>query len=212
MKDGFIVILCILNISIYSFIGLNYEAFQQVISYQADSTNTTSEQTLPLSSSITKILHSSPLLKPQASWSGTLSIPKLNITSPVNFPGNESSLSAEEWLKKGVLSISPHPLQNKTSQTIIFGHSSDYSWNQNPYGSIFALLPQLELGDEILLELNNQKLIYKVEEKIQTDPSLTEIINRPKKGQQIILSTCYPIGFFSERLNIIASLVSSSLY
>ena len=109
-----------------------------------------------------------------------------------------------------MLSISPHPLQNKTSQTIIFGHSSDYSWNQNPYGSIFALLPQLELGDEILLELNNQKLIYKVEEKIQTDPSLTEIINRPKKGQQIILSTCYPIGFFSERLNIIASLVSSS--
>jgi len=230
MKNTIIGILSTANILIYSFIGLNYDSFQRIIMYKwYREINTESQgesskfqnskgqeqsreikeykkegiegknKTLTISSTRTKF----------SNWEGTLLIPKIQIESKVQHSENASSEDFHSFLTEGAISLTPFIPPSKDGQMIIFGHSSDYLWNNNPYGSLFSLLPELEEGDIIQLTHQRKTFDYEVTHTQITSSDLKPLLKENADSNELILSTCYPIGFFSKRYNVVASPISS---
>jgi LPXTG-site transpeptidase (sortase) family protein len=204
-KDLIICALSSLNILMFSFIGFNYEAFKKMNEYQASTKElpnfdhvawqiirNASPQESPISSPEEKTLAMQP-----ADTTTFLSIPKLNLLAPIKHSSNHEDISKS--LEQGVLSLNSWP----NRQTVLFGHSSDYPWRNNPFGTVFTLIPQLQPGDEILLTNNTSTSRYTVKSTQITDSKLTGLIGNTTENE-LILSTCYPIGFFSKRFNVIA--------
>jgi sortase A len=223
MRDLLLCLTITANLLIYGFIGLNYGAFKQVISYKSKiiieeqpiTTNhslqtTHSKSPKPPASSLklrasSKSLSLSKTKKDLSTWQGTLSIPSIDITAPIQHEPGSTVSDIQDLLSEGTMSLSPFISPNKDERMIIFGHSSDYRWKNNPYASIFALLPQIKVGDTITMTHQNQTFAYTVKKTQITAPDLHELIEEKPKHNELILSTCYPIGFFSQRFNVIAT-------
>ncbi len=221
MRDLLLCFIITLNLMIYGFISLNYGAFQQVISYKGKglekshkpssldpkpSTPDSRDPKPPASSlklsSKSLTLHSSK--EASNSWQGNLSIPILGIESPIQHQPETSVSDIQNILEEGLMSLSPFIPPSQDERMIIFGHSSDYRWKENPYSNIFALLPQIRVGDSISMTHHNQKFAYRVKKTQITSPDLHELIQEKPQHNELILSTCYPIGFFSQRFNVVA--------
>ncbi|MGE3340502.1 MAG: sortase [Candidatus Altimarinota bacterium] len=210
IKDLLICVFSSLNILLFSFIGLNYEAFKKVNHYQAAAKefpefdhlvwNIIHRLGKPVPSQNPETLRGS--VETTTTKSLFLSIPKLNILSPIYLPQNSEAI--DESLQKGIVSLTPFLKPEHPGQNILFGHSSDYPWNNNPFGTIFTLLPKLENGDEILITRGEELVRYQVLSTSITDPQLSGLVGNTDQ-HQLILSTCYPIGFFSKRYNVIAT-------
>lgn len=216
MRDLVLCLLVTANLLVYGFIGLNYGAFQQVLSYksQPQAPDIVSEASnLPpqtsafkpqASSSSSKSLSLKDTKKSLQYWQGTLHIPRLNISAPISYHPETSIADIQNVLSEGTMSLSPFIPPSVDKQMVIFGHSSDYSWRDNPYHDIFALLPQLVAGDTIKLTHKKRDFWYQITNTQVTDPELTGVVQENPDHNQLILSTCYPIGFFGQRFNVIA--------
>jgi|CXWL01.1.fsa_nt_gi LPXTG-site transpeptidase (sortase) family protein len=134
----------------------------------------------------------------------TLSIPSLNLTAPIVFHDHLSSEEAQKKLEEGAISLNEFIPPSEAGQTIIFGHSSDYPWRNNPYANVFTLLPELQAGDVITIHHENSIYKYEVVKSVITPTDLEGVIESDPSGNELILSTCYPIGFFSKRFNVVA--------
>jgi LPXTG-site transpeptidase (sortase) family protein len=210
-KDLLICALASLNMIIFSFIGFHYEAFQKLNSYSAQA-----QQSINFDQVFFRLqqefspenLHAAADPIPDivseviSSELTFLSIPKLNLRTPVNFPSHLGEIT--EHLQMGTLGLTPFISPQLPGQNIIFGHSSDYPWKNNEFGTIFTLLPQLQQGDEITITRGEKQHLYRVQKSLITDNKLTGIIGSTQ-SHELILSTCYPIGFFNKRYNVVAT-------
>lgn len=140
-----------------------------------------------------------------------LVIPKLNLISPVSENHEGRKESALTHLMQGVIAINGFIPPQENGQTVILGHSSDYPWRNNPYSTIFTLLPQLKPGDEIKILEGNRNVLYQVKRTMITDDKLTGLLTEATSSNELILSTCYPIGFFSQRFNVVATPTKKNL-
>lgn len=209
IKDLIICVLSSLNILMFSFIGLNYEAFKKVNHYLAvtqefpkfDHLVWNITHRISTSESLTTASKNQEQISNNEETSIYLSIPKLNLLSPVEYAKNPETVN--EYLQKGIISLTPFLTPEIPGQNVLFGHSSDYPWNNNPFGTIFTLLPQLQSGDEILITRGEELIRYQVRSSSITDPQLSGLL-RKSQQHELILSTCYPIGFFNKRYNVIA--------
>ncbi|MDP2691986.1 MAG: sortase [Candidatus Gracilibacteria bacterium] len=220
LRDTTLCVLSTLNILLFTFLGLNQGALREKLNYTLPTAKAAAEfETIisqlqqNLSTSTLKVEPSTPVqthsyaslphaqpstLNPQPSLS-FLAIPKIHLLAPVH--SNTQKDQIQETLEKGIISLKDdlHP-----GQTILFGHSSDYTWNENPYSTIFTLLPILQAGDHIQILKENQTQEYIVEKTVITDPELTGLASE-QGSEKLILSTCYPLGFTSQRFNVIAT-------
>lgn len=192
-RDAGICFLASLNILIFTFIGLNQEAFQKIRAYEVRPASLSfDEMVVSIQRHISRTSMSS---------APVVSIPKISVHAPLVELNSFSSI--DEGLRQGIVSLSAFsPTDEKPA--IVYGHSSDYPWNQNPFSTVFTLLPKLEIGDSITIQKNQQIYHYRVEKTLITDEHLTGL-NQAVKKNDLVLSTCYPIGFFSKRFNVIAS-------
>lgn len=89
----------------------------------------------------------------------------------------------------------------------IFGHSSNYPWVKSDYNDIFALLDNLETGDEIIVYYNQKKYTYLVTDRAVVKPGDVKTLeSRDPNKKELSLMTCWPIGTTLERLIIFAEL------
>ncbi|MDZ4216975.1 MAG: sortase, partial [Candidatus Gracilibacteria bacterium] len=165
-KDLIICTLSSLNILLFSFIGFNYEAFQKLNTYQ------TAAKAFPnfdhiaweiihdLSATTSAHQETTTDPDPRPEPSVLISIPRLNLLAPIKQTGNPENIT--QTLEQGVLSLQTFNPSEPSGQTILFGHSSDYPWKNNPFGTVFTLLPKLQPGDEILITKNHQVTRYTV--------------------------------------------------
>ena len=217
LRDLLICVLSSCNILIFSFIGLNYEAFEKVTHFEVQNVQAALEfdqitldlqQSLMQKKAVVKRNHRSLGSQPRTAGQNSqprtagqyLVIPKIHLIAPIT-----SGEDIDQALQQGVLAVQA----NHSSQTILFGHSSDYPWNRNPYSTIFTLLPKLEPGDNIEIIRGEETLAYTVQKTSVTDPQLSGLVGNFNSENQLILSTCYPIGFYSKRFNVIASPIKS---
>lgn len=187
-KNFAITILASLNLLLFSFLGLHQDLLR--LAFLPTFSLTLTDPTLHLEQRFIQNAL-------------TLQIPKIQVSAPL-LMGREKK-DIEELLSQGALSIGPYTPPPEKGRTLIFGHSSDYPWKENLYSTLFANLSKLSPGDSILITSGEHHYEYRVRETLISDRDLSTVLASPVAQNELVLSTCYPIGLFSKRLNVIAS-------
>lgn len=99
-------------------------------------------------------------------------------------------------------------LPGEKGNVFITGHSSlPQFYRPGNFKAIFANLPKVKKGDEIIVDAGGQKFEYIVEGLKIVDPSETWVINPPDNtGRYISLMTCVPPGLYLKRLIVLGRL------
>ncbi|EKD47984.1 MAG: hypothetical protein ACD_65C00187G0002, partial [uncultured bacterium] len=80
-------------------------------------------------------------------------------------------------------------------------------WDDGQYKEIFALLSEVQVGEEIEVYYNQQKFIYEITEKKEVMPSEVDVLSQPTDQKQITLMTCTPVGTNLKRLIVKGNLM-----
>lgn len=99
-------------------------------------------------------------------------------------------------------------LPGEKGNVFISGHSSlPQFYRPGNFKAIFANLPEVKKGDEIIVDAGGQRFEYIVEGLKIADPSEIWVINSPDNtGRYISLMTCVPPGLYLKRLIILGKL------
>lgn len=138
-----------------------------------------------------------------------IGIPDLGIRAPVLLPSRTHWDSQhwnllEEQMQVGMLYGTvayPHSLRPGAGGSLfIAGHSSPPSERaqESAYGAVFASLPEIEAGMQIVLTDGDERFSYVVTETFIVNASDTGILE-PEKGDTLTLITCYPVGTTRQR-------------
>ena len=117
----------------------------------------------------------------------------------------DQTRAAEDALEKSLVQEKGSARPGETGNVIIFGHSAlPAFFRAGNYETIFARLPELIYGDEIVLKSDGNDYVYTVREK-RIVAAETDLLNlKLVSGQNLILVTCFPPGLTTERLLVIA--------
>tara|TARA_Y100000310_G_scaffold218027_1_gene219161 strand:+ start:154 stop:858 length:705 start_codon:yes stop_codon:yes gene_type:complete len=143
-----------------------------------------------------------------------ISIPSLGISAPVLLP-SLTYWYAYAWamlekqmqagLNYGAVAY-PHSVAPGTDgNLIIAGHSSppDEKSEKSAYGHLFAKLPEIAIGEEIIVS----DVTYRVQDKFVVSPSETSILAQQEDESILKMITCYPVGTTTNRMIIVAKKV-----
>lgn len=83
-------------------------------------------------------------------------------------------------------------------KTVLFGHSSNYSWVKSQYNEVFRYLNQLDPGDEISIDFQGQHLRYRVTKEEIVGPETASIVTNYGR-EELVLFTCWPYLSSRER-------------
>jgi sortase A len=142
-----------------------------------------------------------------------LVIASLGIEAPIVYVNEKNETVYQNALKNGVVHYPDTALPGQPGNVYIFGHSSDYVWSMGEYKTVFALLPQIDMGADIQVS-NSQGEIFHysvIETKVvgPRDLSVLDQFNREKSV--LTLQTSYPLGTALQRYIVVAELQSSNL-
>ncbi len=150
-------------------------------------------------------------------YENRISIPSLNVNAPIVEPTlGVEALQAKDWgtledqirstLLQGVVHYPGTAEPGQTGNAFLTGHSSNVFWELSDYNTVFALLPQLEMGEDILINYKQKEYHYTVTAKREVTPDDVSIL---KQGNEKILTlvTCTPVGTTLKRLVVTAELV-----
>jgi len=124
-----------------------------------------------------------------------LVVPRLSINVPVSKNvdiGNASEISY--YLKSGVAHAKDTALPDEKGTVFIFGHSSDFPWNNNKFGTIFSTLDTLSAGDDVALWYRGKNYKYKVNQVSIVNSNVTLGSLSISTPDRLILSSCWPVG------------------
>ncbi len=104
--------------------------------------------------------------------------------------------------------LSGSALPGERGNVFITGHSSlTQFYKLGNYKAVFSKLPELEVGDNIILDVSGTQYKYVVEGLKTFDPKDISVVNPPdQKGRYLSLMTCVPPGFKTKRLIVLAKL------
>jgi sortase A len=119
-------------------------------------------------------------------------IPTINVDAPV--------VEGDDWesLKKGAGHHIGSANPGERGNSVISAHN-------DIYGEIFRDLPELNVGDEILVHTQTQAYRYVVEQTRIIEPTEVSVM-APTSTPVLTLITCYPYGIDSHRIVVIAGL------
>lgn len=121
---------------------------------------------------------------------GFISIPKINVDLPI-FHGTE-----DEKLQNGSghLIGSSLPTGDTGTHAVLTGHSGLTS------AKLFTDLEQLEIGDQFIITILDEKMAYEVDNITVIEPTDKEWFTIDPDKTEVTLMTCTPIGINSHRL------------
>jgi len=121
-------------------------------------------------------------------------IPTIGITAPLTLSAHDPTAPWDDIrkdLERGV-SMAPGLSRPGDEGTVwITGHSSDYAWRAGDFKTIFARLPALSPGDDIIVDYQGKRSTYRVTGREVVHPSHSEAF-RDRGGSTLTLMTCYP--------------------
>lgn len=109
-------------------------------------------------------------------------------------------------LEKGVVRYPGTARPGENGNAFVFGHSSNYPWMAGEYNQVFALLDQLEFGDEVIVYYGQKKYVYVIREKKVVRPGDVKVLNRSDEKKELSLMTCWPVGTTLKRMIVFAEL------
>ena len=126
----------------------------------------------------------------------TLVITTLGIKVPVVYVSEEGEKFFQEALAGGVVHYPGSALPGEVGNAYIFGHSSDYVWSKGKYKTVFASLPEIQMGDEIYVsDASGKGFIYKVRASFVAKADEVSLLSQETNGGKILtLQTSWPLG------------------
>lgn len=101
-------------------------------------------------------------------------------------------------------------LPGEEGNAFISGHSVlPQFFNPEDYKKIFSTLPQLEEGDEALVNIAGVEYRFLVETKKVVAPDDVSVLTPPASGKYLTLMTCVPPGTSLKRLVVICRLATA---
>ena len=129
-----------------------------------------------------------------------LSIPKLKIDKVLVEVGGD--------LKKALVAWPTSALPGSWGNNIIFGHSELPQFaNPKDYSGIFTHLMELKEGDEIILDYDGVRYLYKVVDQKVVEPTDISVLEQWYDSAYVTLITCVPPGTLWKRGIIKAQIV-----
>ncbi len=198
-KKAFIVKEVILILLVFGliYIGINFPAFSSMVKYNWNVTILNKESIPPSQDPRTEPI--------QLSTTSMLTITKIGVEVPIiwDIPFKD----IHDNLDNGVVHYNETAHPGQQGNMFIVGHSSDYSWSKGKYKNIFALLPQLPIGENIKIEYLGKDYTYQVVQKKVIAPTDISVL-QPTEDATLTLMTCWPIGTSQKRYITIAKLIS----
>jgi LPXTG-site transpeptidase (sortase) family protein len=144
----------------------------------------------------------------------TVLVERIGVAAPMIWAGSEDQKSMLRDLENGVIRYPGSGVPGQSGNVIIAGHSSNYAWAKGDYNSVFRRLGELGPGDSIVLRMRqtNGKTFdyaYRLTEKRVTAPDDPWIFEE-SGGDEVTLSTCWPLGTAFKRLIVRGELVLDS--
>jgi LPXTG-site transpeptidase (sortase) family protein len=98
------------------------------------------------------------------------------------------------------------PVSDIKNNIVIYGHSASMNYNPQPSDPVlaFSFLPNLKVGDKIIIEIDGEVHNFKMYKSKVVDPYDTSIINGTKNKRTLTLFTCFPLGSDAQRYVAIA--------
>jgi len=129
-----------------------------------------------------------------------------NITIIPNVESTEEKVY-DEYLKRGVAHFKGTPLPGDGGNSFIYGHSSVesfFSRHQDLPETIFTRLENIEVGDDIYIQRDDQTLHYIIRQKKIVEANNFSILDTQGNKETITLMTCWPLGIGTKRLVVLA--------
>ncbi len=128
--------------------------------------------------------------------SNRLEILSLGIAAPIVYPEKNEEAAYQEALIAGVAHYPGTALPGEPGNVYIFGHSSDYLWRPGDYKTVFALLPRIKIGAEIILTNSlGKNFHYKVTSSFAVGAGEVKWLDQGDYQKKLLtLQTSYPVG------------------
>jgi len=134
----------------------------------------------------------------------SIGIEKITITA--NVESSEEEVY-DKYLKKGVAHFKGTPLPGDGGNSFIYGHSSVesfFSRHQNLPETIFTRLEDIEVGDNVFITRDGEKIHYIVRKKKIVEATDFSILDTQGDKETVTLMTCWPLGIGTKRLIVVA--------
>lgn len=132
-----------------------------------------------------------------------LYISSLNIEAPIIWNIPEDQILNN--LKNGVVQFGGSNTPDGPGNIFITGHSSYYWWVKSDYKNVFALLPNIKPGDQIIITYQGEIYLYKVSQTRTVSPSETSVADS-RGVREVTIMTCVPVGTNLSRFIVKAEL------
>ncbi len=109
----------------------------------------------------------------------------------------------QDSLRYGVVHFPGTAFPGDSGNVVITGHSSYFPWDPGRFKDVFALLHQVDVGDEVIVYHDQTKYRYIVSEKKVVKPSQVDVLTQ-EGGDRLTLITCTPVGTDLNRLIVLA--------
>ncbi|HSX00857.1 MAG TPA: class D sortase, partial [Candidatus Saccharimonas sp.] len=136
----------------------------------------------------------------------TLTIPKINVHTPVNYEPSTDETKIQTALETGVVHYGNTALPGQAGNSVIFGHSSNDWWEPGNYKFVFVLLDKLVAGDRFSVDYQSKRYTYEVAESRVVEPTDLSVL-APSAEPTMTLITCTPPGTSWKRLIVTAKQV-----
>lgn len=138
-----------------------------------------------------------------------LKIPSLDIEAPLVEPAEANEDSYQKALQTGVVHFPGTAAVGELGNAYYFGHSSDFAFSKGDFKTVFALLPKIELGAEIIVtNIDGLEFKYSVIDKKVVNNNDVSVLEQGDRSQRLLsLQTSYPVGTALQRFVVIAKLV-----
>lgn len=138
-----------------------------------------------------------------------LQIPSLGIQAPIVQSNGLGEDNFQAALINGVVLYPGTAEIGTVGNSYIFGHSSDFAFSKGNYKTVFALLPKIEIGAEIMAsDAKGQLFKYKVIDKKVVEKNDLSVLDQNTGGKKILtIQTSYPIGTALKRFVVRSELV-----
>lgn len=135
-------------------------------------------------------------------------IAHLGIDAPLIYIDEHGEAAYQDALQHGVVHYPGTALPGQAGNVYIFAHSSDLAWAKGEYKTVFAKLPQMNNGDEIVLT-GQDGVIYRytvIERKVVGPKDLSVLDQGDGSRSLLSLQTSYPLGTALQRYIVIGEL------
>jgi LPXTG-site transpeptidase (sortase) family protein len=129
-----------------------------------------------------------------------------NITITPNVESADEDIY-NRYLKLGVAHFKGTPLPGDGGNSFIYGHSSVesfFSRHQNLPETIFTRLENVEVGDDVYITRDGEKIHYIVRKKKIVEATDFSILDTQGDKETVTLMTCWPLGIGTKRLVAVA--------